>query len=809
MKYSLVHLAVVSVLCTSPDSLAAPALGYYVTGAPEGFESFITPTAGEISLQLPGEAAVKVDALYRFGEVTVTMPQSAAAIRQYLEHHTVQPEAIDAIMARLQEGATNSTKCQGDTRTCQVPKADIDFVFDYDSRLLRVFLYPGYFAGQASEIQYASNRNAHRGLINNFNAFSSVWDGQGLSLTVADDAWLSLPVGHLRSDLLYHGSASGSDLDINELSYNADIEQHTAGAGRFRYGKAVNSTAFMDYQTYQDVYAVYIGSSANLAINGSRQYQSLSFYSAQRATLKILRDDQVILQRNIAEGQGNISYSDLPAGIYDVDVVIEAGGQEISRERKSVVNVNRFSLSKGEADYFLQGGTFIRSQQGQQDTAASLDDEAFVKAAISYRPFEPVMFGGELLTAASNYSIKTGVVGYVSNDTNIQLVSSYFSNRSNYLQLIVNHKTTTLDYRDYSHYPDELDREPDLAGYQLGTSAYRNLSLSQSFTLGNGAGYFSLYYRDELAEQGNDRNEYTGTNLGYSVPFWWDSSLSLSFSYTMANDQQDSWQAGLNWSIPLGDNVTARISTLSSRNDNLLRAGVEKRWEQDPSTRSMLSAGAQYEDRDITYDASATFDATRHWGKTSVYSYVDSKGERGITSSLNSTQVVNGREIYFTSQPSPAYIVAKSNLDNREHYGTLKLEKDKVTQYHFPLNAEATLIPIDSYSSFNGTVDIKGSAFLNESDSNLQYFSFPGSVYSLTNNLYQTSYLLAYLPGTAATELSCTDNACVNIDEINDDVYKIHIKKDTPFSLNLNGKQCRTFETGLSHNTNLGKLLCQ
>ncbi|HFQ5100899.1 TPA: TcfC E-set like domain-containing protein [Vibrio vulnificus] len=807
MKYSLIQLGVIYALFSSTNSLATTT-DYYVTSAPQGFESFITNAIGEITVQLPGETPIKIEAMYRFGEVTITSPQSATAIRHYLRQHSVRMEAIETILDLLQKGVTNSPKCQGDTLTCQIPMADIDFVFDFDSRLLRFFLYPGYFSGHTGSMKYADNINEHLGFINNFNAFSSIWNDQGLSLTIADDAWISLPVGHIRSDVLFH--SNDAELYINELSYNGDFAQYTAGIGRFRYGKVINSTAFMDYQTHEDVYAFYFGSSANLAINGSRQYQSLNFYSAQRATLKLLRDGQVILQRNISEGQGSVDYTDLPAGTYDVDVVIEASGQEISRERKSVVNVKRFSLLKGGIDYYIKGGTFISSQQEKQDNFVSLDGEAFIKSAITYRPFEPIMLGGELMTSVGDYSIKSGVVGYINADTNLQVVNSYFSSRSNYLQLIANHKTVTLDYRDYNYYQDELNKIPDLAAYQLGQKTYRNLSLSQSFTLGEGAGYFSVYHRDELADDHNThRNKYTGTTFGYSVPFWWDSSLDLSLNYSVSNSQQDSWQAGISWSIPLGNNVTARTSTLSSRQSTLIRASADKRWEMDPSTRTTLSAGVQNEEHDTKYDASATFDATREWGKTSVYSYADSKGERGITSSLSSTQVSNGSGLYFGSQPSPAYIVATSNLTSSDQYGTLKLEKDNASSYVFPLNAGATLIPIDSYASFYGSVDIKESTFLNEKPSNIDYFSFPGSIYSLTNELYQTNYFIAYLPDTTAADFSCTNNACLNIDEIKEDIYKMQVKSNTPFTLNLNGKQCLTFELGLSRSTNLGKLQCQ
>lgn len=808
MKHSLIYLTTLSLLCLSRAVLADSSSGYYVTGAPKGFEDFITFTEGDISVQLPGASPVDISAKYRFGEVKIIKDESITSFESYLTQNSVQSDVIAYILKQLTQGVINSAGCKGDTSVCTITQADIDFVFDYDSRKLRIFLNPAYFSSRPVAIQYAKSKNDHLGVINNFNAFSSLWDEQGLSLTVADDMLVSLPFGHLRSDLTYHGDGAGSSMDINELSYNMDVRNHSLGGGRFRYGKPINSVAFMDYEAYQDVEALYVGSSTNLALNGGRQYQSLGFYSSEPASLKILRDGKSILQRNVTEGQGSISYSDLPTGIYDVEVITEAGGRQLSREHKTIVNVSRFSLGKGEVDYYLQGGKYIHSEFSLNEDE-SLDGKAFIKGAMTYRPVEPVMLGSEILVASSDYSLKFGVLGYVNNETNVQLVNSYFNNRSNYLRLLINYNTATLDYSDYSYYPNTVERTPDLTGYLLGDVSYRNLSLSQSFTLGHGAGYFSLYYRDENNYSSPSNNiKYTGTTLGYSVPFWWESSLNLSFNYSLSDNNQDNWQTGINWSIPIGDSVNIRSSLLLNKNDATMRTGAEKRWNANPETKAMLSTGVQYDNQDMTYDATGTLDANRKWGNTSLYSFVDSKGSRGITSTLSSTQIIKNEQVFYTDRPSESYILAQSNLDNDAVYGIMKVEKDKATRYNYAMNTGETLIPVDGYASLKGLVDINESEYQSSGNTDFSYFSYPGSIYSLVNDLYRTNYALVYLPDTSIDELMCTNDVCLDFDEIRDDIFKITVKAEQPFALLKNGKTCSQFDSGLKNNKNIGKLLC-
>ncbi|MGI9889991.1 TcfC E-set like domain-containing protein [Vibrio chagasii] len=793
-------------IISSPTAMANE--DYYVSGAPKGFENFITFARGPISIQIPGASPLLLTADYRFGEVKVTLDDSQEKLRVYLEKNAVKSQIINEIINNLNNGVLNSALCVGDTKKCTIAQASIDFVFDFDSRKMRLFLSPTYFSQRTQSVSYIDGNNNNLGLINNFNAFTSAWNEQGLSLTINDDTFVSLPYGHLRSDLSYHADANDSDIDANELSYNLDIRRHSLGLGRFKYEKDINSTAFLNYEVTPDKYAVYFGTSERLMINGTRQHQSLGFYASEQGTLKILRDDKVILQRNTLEGQGNISYGDLPSGIYDVDIVLETAGQELSRERKTIVNVSQFSLPKGEWDYSIQGGQYIHSAFSL-DADDSLDNQAYLKSAVSFRPVEPIMVGSELITSGSDYNVKFGVLGYLSNDINTQLVSSIFQNRSNYLRFLVNAGTATLDYSDYNYYPDSHNRNPNLASYLLGEVSYRNLSISQSFTLGSGAGYASLYYRDEhdytpLGEE----SEYTGVTLGYTIPFMWKSTLNWSANYAFSKSSSDNWQAGINWAIPIGDSSNARTSVLVNQDHNQVRVGAERRWDINEQTKATLSTGVQHEDNELTYDASGTIDAQRSWGETSLYAYTDNRGSRGVTSSLSSTQVVKNKEVLYTTRPARSYILAEANQNIDSHYGTLKLTKNKIANYNFGMNKTKTLIPVDDYSSLTGNLDIDESKYNYLGEKEFSYFSYPGSVYHLENSLYKTSYLLAYIPNTHENDLKCTNDACISIEEQRDDIFKITVKSERKFKLLKGNKMCKEYDSGLKENKNIGELSC-
>ncbi|CDT67791.1 exported hypothetical protein [Vibrio coralliirubri] len=806
---SALSIVVISGFCFVPLCQASEGQHYFVGGAPEGFESFVTFTKGPIRIQIPGERATTLQAEYRFGEVRVLAPSAQKELFHYLEQSSVEPEVISYILEQLKAGGLNSPLCQGDTQTCSIAQADVEYVFDYETRVMRIFLNPIYFIQRQQQIEFADGKNTNLGVINNFNAFTSVWGEQGLALTVNDDSWLSLPYGHLRSDLSYYSGSNGTELDANELSYNLDVGRHSLGAGRFRYGKNFNSTAFLDYEVSPDTYSFYFGSSSNLVLNDTRQQQSLGFYASEQGTLKIQRDDRIILQRNVLDGRGSISYADLPSGIYEVDIIVEAAGKVLSRERKTIVNVSRFSLSQGAVDYSIQGGEYVRSSFSI-DSDKSLDGQAYLKSAISYRPAESVMVGGEVLTAGSDYNAKLGIYGYLNNDTNVQLISSYFENRSNYLRVLLNTGTTTIDYSDYSYYPDTINTTPNLASYLLGSATYRNLSWSRSFTLGSGAGYASLYYREEQNYDALiDDIEYTGINIGYTVPFLWDSTLNLSSNYAIAEGNDDNWQVGVNWSLPLGDSTSIRTSILSSGHENQIRTGAERRWDIDAQTRTMVSAGVQHDKLDIKYDMSATLDAQREWGETSLYSYADSRGSRGMTSTLSSTQVIKNNNVFYTARPAKSYILAETKEVEDSQYGVLKIIKDQSAHYNFGMKDRTTLIPVDGYASLTGSIDVDGTEYQYVGKDDFSYFSYPGSIYALTNELYKINYFLAYIPNTTSDELSCTGDACLSIEQQRQGIFKITVKAAQPFTLYKEDDACYQAKLGLAENQNLGKLSCK
>lgn len=830
MKYKT--LSLLTVICMGLSHPATTVAAETDIIIPDEFSSMFIEKEDIFSFQISGSESSRHTRL----SVTplsgrIVDKTELAGVRLYLKKSGLVANAIDAIIAQLSGGIKNNAECTGFVAKCQFIPEQFAFGFDYDNKLMLLFVNSSLMNTQKNQRRPHDARNATPGLINHLDVDVGYYGNGSTNLTARDETVLGLTRGNISSTL--YANTSNNDIDIDELAYNYEWERSRFQAGHYKYGYTQNTTGTLDLTGSYSQDVVSLSSSRNLVDGGAKNTRQLTYFLPGQGRIEVYRDDRLIYGANVSSGQQSVPYRSLPSGNYPVTVVIKSSGREVLREQQQIYNTASFLLGKGDVDYALSTGHFNDRYNNDVDNTdinatvnydeLELSSAYFVDGRVSYQLLDNVLVGARAVATADEHMVETVVTQDIADVANATIKYAVFDNKSRFFSINGGVLGIGLGYEQYSPKGDTYT----LDNYMLSNTGYSRLTASTGAEMFGGSGYLTYIQNDAdeemLLNNGfDDQSDYWSLTAGYSRPFIASSTLDFSFSYQGSNDKfgdDDDWYASLLWEIPLGDEWRGGSSvSFSKEGVDEFRNSVARDVEGE-SYYATTEAGVNYNgetsDRSMTSDVSFSGNYTGKGFQSDTYAYAESNGTKSINVGFSSSQVFDGDNVYVTPEKSDAYVVlnADNHEDSDNHRGLLTVAHAGDVRYTENVDTNKTVLPVNNYNNYTVRLDTESSNYIQSDRGETQGYSFPGTVINLSVDLTKIKTFITSFDDIDKHDIDsirCQGDGCVGIEKLTDGVFKVSVIVGSDYELVSNNQTCitPTLDRETSRIVNLGLNYC-
>lgn len=759
-------------------------------------------------------------------------------IEHYLQQNNIKMQAIANIIAAMNNNITNDSACHGKVAECTMIPEEFAFSYDYEFKHITFFANNNLLDESKTSKVFHESDNDLYGFINSMDFNYHYFNNSGSSLILRDKSILGLKYGNIRSSL--YVDSTTNDADVERLSYDYEFQNRRFQLGHFKYGYEQNSTAFLDLTGSYSQDIVNYSSSNNLKSGGKQNNRSLYYLLPNQGRIEVYREGNLIYSKNVNAGQQSLSFRELPYGSYMATIVVISGGRELLTERQQIFNNSAFVLNQGEYDFSFSAGLlndrfekedFNSDEQDplqppdyqQQKYDLWLENKSFVEAKATYQLFDSTLAGTRLLSNVDNSMLEVGAKKTFTEYASADVKYALFDNGSQFLAANTGLYNVNLGYERYHSADDE---SYSLDNYMLSNIGYRRLTLNISATIQSGQGYL-LFVNNKIEQDVNsqqyvDQSDYWSVSAGYSHAFIANSTLNFSATYQSQDAQwnKDDWYAGVLWSVPLSSDWSASSSlSLGHQGVEEFRNSITNNQINDNlsvSTEAGVTySGSSYE-RTVDSDISSSANYHNSVISTSAYAYLSSDGTKSLTGSLSTTQVVsNSGKLYFTAEQSDAYVVvdAQSQQDNDKHRGLLSVYHEQELGYNDNVDKEDTVIAIDNYQDFDVRLDTESSNYISEDDHQTSGYALPGTVISLDMDLVKVkTFITSFddLNDQAVAEVQCAGEGCVEVEKIEQGVFKVSVIAGSDYELFSQNQTCVTPSLDRNSNTisNVGNNYC-
>jgi len=759
--------------------------------------------------------------------------KSTHKIESYLLANNIKKQAVDNIIAMMKANIVNATACHGKVAECSMIPEAFAFSYDYEQKHITFFANNKLLdKSKTSKVFHDSNNDLY-GFINSMDFNYHYFNDSGSSVILRDKSLLGLKYGNLRSSLYL--DSSSNDLDVEQLSYDYEFKNRRFQLGHFKYGYEQNSTAFLDLTGSYSQDVVSYASSNNLISGGKQNNRSLYYLLPNQGRIEVYREGNLIYSKNVDAGQQSLSFRELPYGSYMATIVVVSGGRELLTERQQIFNNSSFSLNQGEYDFSFSAGLLndryenekesdpLTEPENKQQYDLWLQENSFVEAKATYQLLDSTLVGTRVLTNVENTMVEIGAKKSFAEYANADVKYALFDNGSQFLSADTNIYNVGFGYERYH----SADGEYTLDNYMISNIGYQRLTLNVSATVYSGQGYL-LFVNNKVDPVNNgqeyvDQSDYWSVSTGYSHAFIANSTLNFSATYQSEDYRwnKNGWYAGILWSVPLSTDWSANSSL------NLGHQGVEE-FRNSISNNQQLSdnlsvntemgvayTGSDYERR-VDSDISSSANYHNSVVNSDAYVYISSDGTKSLNANLSTTQVIsNTGKLYFTAEKSDAYIVvdAQSQQDSDQHRGLLSVYHEQELGYNDNIDQEDTVIAIDKYNDFNVRLDTESSNYISEDEHQANGYALPGTVISLDMDLVKIkTFITSFddLNDNAVSEVQCAGDGCVDVEKIEQGVFKVSVIAGADYELFSQNQTCVT--PGLDRNSstisNVGNNYC-
>ncbi|AQS37087.1 hypothetical protein Sps_01927 [Shewanella psychrophila] len=794
---------------------------------------------------------------------------SLGRVEQYLSRYYVKKESIFEIVSAMKNIATSSL-CQGKVSECSLMPERYAFTYDFEQKHLTLFINAGLIDSHKAAKSFHDATNDQYGAINSINVNYHYFSDGGSSLIARDETLVGLKYGSITSSI--YADTSSDKFEAEQLSYDFESGNRRFQMGHFKYGYEQNSTSFMDLSGGYSQDVINYSSSKNLIDGGKQNNRRLFYILPNKGRIEVYRDGHLIHSQNVDAGQQSIAFRDLPYGSYTATIVVVSSGREILRERQQIFNNSAFSLNKSEYDYSFSVGILNDRYDDVEDTLDGqsrelrafqdklgyrIDVDSFINAGIykdtnglvidsyfesinqsqqleletnnfiegkaAYQLTDSIMLGGRVLSNSDNTMAEIGFKQSINDVSTAQLKYASYSNGSQFIAADANFYNVGVGYEKF----DSADSDYGLDNYMLSNAGYERLNVNVSSNILGGQGYL-LYVNnrvdgDNAPGQFVDQSNYWSVSAGYSHSFIADSTINFSATFQGGDSfgVNDDWYAGVQWTVPLSANWSASSSvSISHQGLDEFRNSVANDVQFGDSLSMNNEVGITYNgtgiDQNMNSDLSSNISYNDEHIMSDTYAYISSDGTSSVSTSLNSTQVLSGKgEFYFTSQKSDSYIIVDADNQNSldAHRGLLSVYNDNSLSYNQNIDTEDTVIPVDKYKAFNVRLDTDSSNYISDQAHETTGYSLPGTVISLGIDLVKIKTFISSFDDVnnkAISHVQCSGEGCVDVEKIEEGVFKISVIAGSDYQLISQNQTCVTpsLDRDLTYIVNTGNNYC-
>ncbi|CDT20112.1 CS1-pili formation C-terminal domain-containing protein [Vibrio coralliirubri] len=767
---------------------------------PSGFESLFELETSELKVRnLDGTLTNSISFMTKFDTVQLNSSneQAIREVYDFLESNAISIEHRDEMVDSLVIGVKDSSLCIGKLSECELITDTFHWVMNYNDKQLYLFVHPTLldYNSHHEEQVYNNPKSESNGVINSFDLYVNQYSEQDSSIAFNDVVTVGLPYGYLKSDFSLNNI---DDNTLYEAAYHLDLDNYAINVGYFEYNQNINSTKFLDGVTHMPQKSITLASSERLVIGGKNSDQLISFYAPVSGSVKIYRDERVIYQKNIHEGQNKVFYNELPMGRYEVKLDVISSGNVLQSYIYQVYNSAQDTLALGKIDYLISAGVLSDSYHESMSNSNSIEDDIFGKVLITHRSTPSLLLGVGSTFTDDNQSISTGITyHWMKTDITLDTVYTLF-NDADHFNIDLGLKRFNISYETLNDSYDDA-----LAKYMYGPSDYSRLSVSSSYSFGSGRSMYAVYNktrqendfeRNVLGYESN-RMTYQTISLGYSSPFYLDSRLDINLDYS---DVDDEVSINLLWNIPLSKTVDlisgvtysesdiTQIST-SIRKDHLIKSSL---FDSSLELRNFYRREIGNVDSNMYQQALLNVAGDSRYGRADASIYTSSDAQRGITMSVSSTQILTGEDIYFSDVKSSSYLLIDANrvneLEDNIERGSFSLKKDNKQDKKFMIYKDNILVPIQEYYQYQAYFDAESVELFNSGDSYSSFFSHPGTVEKLKTKISRVvSFVSSFkdIDDEPIKDISCDGVGCLRINEIVDGVFRVTVLEGAIFEL--------------------------
>ncbi|PKQ71133.1 hypothetical protein CJP16_21705 [Aeromonas sobria] len=804
MRISLVSVAVAMGIASSWLSPTS------VRGAdyPVEFSDFFEMQQEDVMVRLAGDAVgLKVEAQASYDRFLLPDSQ-AASLTRYLVDKGLSDSAAETITHALTQGVPANPECKVSSADCKpgVTGKEIQYVFDYDNNTLAIFVGSALLTRAASgEVAYHSAARANNAFVNQARLYSYADQDTNGGMTASNLTTVGLPYGHLLFNTQAQ-SASG-DFAVFKGVYDLEVEGFRAVAGYSERDRIFfNSTDFLNDDAEYTSYSFQVGSSRNLVRGGKDNLQSIYLFAPQAGQLEIYQGDRLLLTRVVSEGRQDVAYSDLPPGVYNVRVVLRAGGRVVLDEQRQIVNSQQFSLPTGDWDYALTAGRF--EDVPEQDELSWLRSpenfsQHYAQGRLSWRVADNVLLAGGITSNQDDHYGQVGVNYAWSDWLQASYMMGLFSSEDSYQLATLTMGPVFLSMNRFE--TDETNRNYRLASQLYDEFAYRQFSASYSAPLWGGSSYVTYSHYDS-------ESPYTQTEVRVSdtddISVGWMASLfggQWSFDATHSNNEDYSdFRVGVMATYTLDDDITSSFSLTTDKSGRSRAEGsLTKNMTHGDWTATGTTSLALQSQSDVQTEAtlSGTVNGHTQWFGAGAYGYVGNDNRNMASMTLTGTQFVSAEGVGFTHQagssfihvtPEVAAVNPKGEYDATQatgvslddvHYNVRQGER---TTYHGNLDGGDTVIPLTPYTDTEFVIDAD-SRDLHIDNNVRREFVYPGTVYMVdarVTPMVSQLFVLNDIRGKPVRNIRCVGDACSGVEPLSEDgVFRVNYRAGGDYRL--------------------------
>lgn len=750
---------------------------------PVGFREFFTESESRVSVTLGNiQQAQDITAFVTYDQIRVNKDDEGyRQLIQYLTQNNVRYDVASQILSDLTQGVATDDECQGRFSSCLVSVGEhTKYVFDYDALVLRMILPTNALSHDISEDDFASPFSQNHGVIHWMNLYANTnLEGDDYA-TLSNDLTVGLPLGYINVESQYN---SEQEFELYQALYTAELGNKTRlQFGKNRYDVTFNATDFLSNHAHLSGYSLYLASSRSLFKGNSQDYQRVYFYAPQAGQLEVYRDQQLLLNKVVAQGAQYISYAELPRGAYQLNLVLNVNGTQIVDEVRQIVNNNQYTLGEQDIDYALGLGRWEKETDPQQGY--------YLRGLGSYRVNDQWLLSAGTTASDSEQYYQFGGQYYLGSSVEASYSFGWFSEGDTFQLGRLSYAPFFLDYRALN----QQNQQSDLSENLYGMNEYSDwgMGVSGRFLGGNGYLRLSRYESNRYSNEQNPLTANTQQNMfygGWSTPVF-SGVIDISAQYTQQKGVEDNYSVVVSWSLPLGDTFSASSLFSLNKNNEFENHNYLNMNHHSDKWSSYASLGAKTDAKNtLSTDITGTISGQTDWFKGNSYVYFDDQGRSRLSGGISGTQAFSNQGVIFSPERSKAFLHVRKEQSQADYAFSQPLKSYLSYSNRFAKSfylEQEQVLPLKDFQSFSIKVDESGYP-IELANNQQQGFVYPGDIRFFSpqvSNLNSLLLVLDDVEGEPVKDVKCEGPGCIAVEPVSGDgVFRVSYREGKTFDI--------------------------